>query len=62
MTDPTADRIVKYGMPADDSERIVERHFAVALERRAFADAHFARAIAQGPKVAAALQRIKDRR
>lgn len=58
MTDHT-DRIVKYGMPASESEKLVERHFEVTLTERAIADAKFAHALRQGPKLRAALDRLK---
>ena len=59
MTDQS-DRIVKYGLPASESEKLVERHFEVTLLGRAVADAVFAHALRQGPKLRQALNRLKD--
>ena len=56
----TDDRIVKYGLPASQSEKLVERHFEVTLTERFIAEAEFARILREGPKLAAALDRLKD--
>lgn len=60
MTDHT-DRIVKYGLSASETHKPVERHFEVTTGRLAIADAHFVHALREGPKLAAALERIKNR-
>lgn len=58
MTDHT-EPLVKYGLPASESEKLVERHFERTLTERAIADAQFAHALRQGPKLSAALDRLK---
>lgn len=59
MTDKD-DCIVKYGLPASQSEKLVERHFEVTLTERAIADAQFAHALRVGPELSAALGRLKS--
>lgn len=60
MTDHT-DPIVKYGLPASQSEKLVERHFEVMTLRRAAAEDEFAHLLRVGPALAAGLRRINGR-
>ena len=53
--------VVKYGMGASEQHKIVERHFAVAQERQAIADYHFANALLIGPALRAAFDSIGKR-
>lgn len=50
--------IAKYGMPASESDRIVERHFVVMQERKLFRELHFAHALQAGSALSKALARI----
>lgn len=60
MTDQ-ADRIVKYGMPASESDKLVERHCEVATTRRAAAEDEFAHLLRAGPSLTRALLRLSGR-
>ena len=45
----------KYGLPASEADKIIERHFVVNHERKLLDDLHFAYAMRVGPGLAAAL-------
>lgn len=49
--------IVKYGLPADQADRIVERHFIDTLTEEAIREAEFARLLRLAPSLSAALRR-----
>jgi len=49
--------IVKYGLPADQVDCIVERHFIAALTEKAIMEAEFARLLRLAPTLSAALRR-----
>lgn len=48
--------IVKYGLPADQTDRIVERHFADTLTEKAIREAEFARLLRLAPTLGAILR------
>lgn len=60
MTDHT-DSIAKYGMPASESEKLVERHFEVTTTQRAAADDELAHLLRVGPSLTRALLRLSGR-
>lgn len=60
MTDHT-EPISKYGMPASESEKLVERHFEVTTTQRAAAHDEFAHLLRVGPSLTRDLLRLSDR-
>ncbi len=52
---------MKYGLPDSESHKVVEVHFVVAEERKAYAEAHFAHALRIAPTLGAALALISSR-
>lgn len=54
-------RIAKYGMPASQSQRVVDNHFVVTQERALFKELHFQHALRVGPSLRAALDALAGR-
>lgn len=52
-------KAAKFGMPASEAHRMVERHFTVMTERKLLEEMHFAHAVQELPKLKAALDAIK---
>lgn len=51
-------RIAKYGMPASESQRVVDNHFVVTQERALIHQRHFEHALRVGPGLRAALNAL----
>jgi hypothetical protein len=58
MADKT---VVKYGMPATESEPFVNSHFVVMEERKQIARARMERALRNCPELSAALSKVGKR-
>ena len=56
--DEPMEPLVKFGLPASEQHRIVERHEAVSRDRHIIADLHFAHMLAVGPALCAAFARV----
>lgn len=52
--------IAKYGMPATESDHVVENHFVVMQERKLFRELHFAEALRLAAALSAALVRLRE--
>lgn len=53
--------LVKYGLPASESDRIVERHFLLAREKKLSEELAFARLLHAAPKLSAMLAQLRQR-
>ena len=51
-------RIAKYGLPASESQRVVDNHFVVTEERALLYQRHFEHALRVGPGLRAALDAL----
>lgn len=51
-------RVAKYGLPAAESQRVVDNHFVVMEERALFKELHFQHALRIGPGLRAALDAV----
>lgn len=54
-------RIAKYGLPASESQRVVDNHFVVTQERALLKELHFQHALRVGSGLRAALDALSGK-